>query len=46
MKLYGSTVESYYDMEEQEDGSILTKHEIMSGDSHSAIANITWRKND
>ncbi len=43
---YGSTVESYYDMEEQDDGSILTKHEIMSGDIHSAIANITWRKND
>ena len=42
---YGSNVDSYYNMDKLEDGTIMTRHEIMSGDSHSAIANITWREN-
>lgn len=42
---YGSNVDSYYNLDKLEDGTIMTRHEIMSGDSHSAIANITWREN-
>lgn len=42
---YGSNVDSYYNFDKLEDGTIMTRHEIMSGDSHSAIANITWREN-
>lgn len=45
---YGTdvNVKSYYNMDKLDDGRILTRHQIMSGDSHSAISNIMWRANN